>query len=93
MATEDIDPEEVSTNIVNLDISLDDVDRYSRETCSAIEEHVALLDSRLDILYKQIAQLQNLAWETAKTRERLKQARVILFQINPDTQNHDMKEN
>ena len=27
--------------------------------------------SLLDILNKQIAQLQNLAWETAKTRERL----------------------
>lgn len=93
MATEDIDPEEVSTNIVNLDMSLDDVDRYSRETCSAIEEHVALLDSRLDFLNKQIAQLQNLAWETAKTRDRLEQAHHVLFQINPDTQNPYMKEN
>ena len=93
MATEDIDPEEASTNIVNLGMSLDDVDRYSRETCSVIEKHVALLDSRLDILNKQIDQLQNLSWETAKTRNRLKQALVILFQINPDTQNHDTKEN
>ena len=93
MATEDIDPEEASTNIVNLGVELEDAGRFSRETYSVIEKHVALLDSRLDILNKQIEQLQNLAWETAKTRNRLKQACVILFQINPDTQNHDTKEN
>lgn len=93
MARKDIDSEYLSTNIVNLDMSLDDVDRYSRETCSAIEEHMTRLDSRLDILNKQIAQLQNLAWETAKTRERLKQACHILFQIDPDTQNPNTKEN
>lgn len=93
MVTEDIDPEEMSTNLVNLGVELEDAGRFSREARSELLEYMNRLDLRLISLDKQITQLQNLAWETAKTRERLKQACVILFQINPDTQNHDTKEN
>lgn len=93
MAAEDIDPEELSTNLVNLVVELEDAGRFSREASSELLAYMNRLDLRLISLNKQIAQLQNLAWETATTRERLEQARVILFQNDPDTQNHDMKEN
>ena len=93
MATEDIDPEDLSTNIVNLGVELEDAGRFSRKASFELLAYMNRLDLRLISLNKQIAQLQNLAWETAKTRERLKQARHILFQINPDTQNPNTKEN
>ena len=93
MAAEDIDPEEMSTNIVNLGVELEDVNRYSRDANSELLAYMNRLDLRLISLNRQIAQLQKLAWETTKTRDRLKQARVILYQIDPDTQNPDTKEN
>ena len=93
MEAEDIDPEEMSTNLVNLGVELEDASRFSREASSELLAYMNRLDLRLISLNKQISQLQNLAWETSKTRERLKQACVILFQNDPDTQNHDTKEN
>ena len=93
MAAEDIDPEEMSTNIVNLGVELEDVNRYSRDANSELLAYMNRLDLRLISLNRQIAQLQKLAWETTKTRDRLKQARVILYQIDPDTQNPDTNEN
>ena len=93
MATEDIDPEEMSTNIVNLRVELEDVNRYSRDANSELLAYMNRLDLRLISLNRQIAQLHKLAWETTKTRDRLKQAHVILYQNDPDTQNHDTKEN
>ena len=93
MATEDIDPEEMSTNIVNLGVELEDVIRYSRDASSELLAYMNRLDRRLISLNRQIVQLQKLAWETINTRDRLKQARVILYQIDPDTQNPYMKEN
>ena len=93
MAAEDIDPEEMSTNIVNLGVELEDVNRYSRDANSELLAYMNRLDRRLISLNRQIIQLQKLAWETIKTRDLLKQARVILYQIDPDTQNPDTKEN
>ena len=83
MAKEDLDMEDTSTNVVNLEMALSEMSHYAKDIGPKLKKYVAELETRLVGLNSMIASLTDLAEETEWTLSNIKPASRFLSTIAP----------
>ena len=89
MADEELDMEDTSTNVVNLEMALSEMSHYAEDVGPKLNKFVAELEARLDALNSTIASLTDLAEETAWTLSNIKPAARFLSTIAPKRTKED----